>query len=84
MKRSIKYLFLAVLAIALIIPGISLAEFPEKPITYTIPFNPGGESDITARLQEPELEKFLGVPVNVTHKPCLLYTSHAADDLYTV
>jgi tripartite-type tricarboxylate transporter receptor subunit TctC len=69
MKRSIKYLFLAIMAVSLTIPGISLAEFPEKPITYTIPFNPGGESDITARLQEPELEKFLGVPVNVTHKP---------------
>jgi tripartite-type tricarboxylate transporter receptor subunit TctC len=69
MKRSIKYVLLAVLAIALITPGISFAEFPEKPITYTIPFNPGGESDITARLQEPELEADLGVAVNVTHKP---------------
>jgi tripartite-type tricarboxylate transporter receptor subunit TctC len=69
MKRSIKCVLLAVLAIALITPGISFAEFPEKPITYTIPFNPGGESDITARLQEPELEADLGVAVNVTHKP---------------
>jgi tripartite-type tricarboxylate transporter receptor subunit TctC len=69
MKLSIKCTLLAVLTIALIIPGISFAKFPEKPITYTIPFNPGGESDITARLQEPELEKDLGVAVNVTHKP---------------
>jgi tripartite-type tricarboxylate transporter receptor subunit TctC len=69
MKFSIKCTLLSVLAIALIIPGISSAEFPEKPITYTIPFNPGGESDITARLQEPELEADLGVAVNVTHKP---------------
>lgn len=61
--------FLAVMAAAVLIPGVVLAEFPEKPITYTIPFNPGGESDITARLQEPELEKALGVTVNVTHKP---------------
>jgi tripartite-type tricarboxylate transporter receptor subunit TctC len=57
------------MAFALIIPGIACAGFPEKPITYIIPFNPGGESDITARLQEPELEKDLGVAVNVTHKP---------------
>jgi tripartite-type tricarboxylate transporter receptor subunit TctC len=69
MKFSIKCTLLSVLAVALIIPGISFAEFPEKPITYTIPFNPGGESDITARLQEPELEADLGVAVNVTHKP---------------
>jgi tripartite-type tricarboxylate transporter receptor subunit TctC len=69
MKRFAKCTLLTVMAFALIIPGIALAGFPEKPITYTIPFNPGGESDITARLQEPELEKDLGVAVNVTHKP---------------
>lgn len=49
--------------------GAALAEFPDKPITYIIPFNPGGESDVTARLQEPHLEKALGVSINVTHKP---------------
>ena len=45
------------------------AEYPDKPITYIISFNPGGESDITARLQEKPLEEVLGVPINVTHKP---------------
>lgn len=69
MKPTIKCSFLAILAAMLIIPAVAFAEFPEKPITYTIPFNPGGESDITARLQEPELEADLGVAVNVTHKP---------------
>ena len=69
MKRFIKCTLVAVMAIAVLIPGVAFAEFPEKPITYTIPFNPGGESDVTARLQEPQLEKDLGVAVNVTHKP---------------
>ena len=69
MKQFVKCTLVAVMAIAVLIPGIAFAEFPEKPITYTIPFNPGGESDVTARLQEPELEKDLGVTVNVTHKP---------------
>jgi tripartite-type tricarboxylate transporter receptor subunit TctC len=69
MKRFVKCTLGAVMAIAVLVPGIAIAEFPEKPITYTIPFNPGGESDVTARLQEPELEKDLGVTVNVTHKP---------------
>ena len=62
-------LTLALVAVMTLVSGLAFAEFPEKPITYTIPFNPGGESDITARLQEPELEKYLGVAVNVTHKP---------------
>jgi len=69
MKLVKRHVFVAVLAIIMFVPTITLAEFPDKPITYTIPFNPGGESDITARLQEPNLEKELGVTVNVTHKP---------------
>ena len=50
-------------------PALANAEYPEKPVTYIISFNPGGESDVTARLQESQLEKFLGQSVNVTHKP---------------
>ncbi len=66
MKRAI---LLAVSTVLILSAGIALAEYPERPITYIISFNPGGESDITARLQEPHLEKALGVAVNVTHKP---------------
>ena len=69
MKFVIKFFIVSFLAVVMFVPGIAIAEYPDKPITYTIPFNPGGESDITARLQEPILEKDLGVTVNVTHKP---------------
>jgi tripartite-type tricarboxylate transporter receptor subunit TctC len=44
------------------------ANFPEKPVTYLIPFNPGGESDIFARAQQPLLEKELGQSVLITYK----------------
>lgn len=64
------FVVLCLLAAGLLVsPNPVQAEFPEKPITYIIPFNPGGESDITARLQESHLQDILGVPVNVTHKP---------------
>jgi len=69
MKFVMKFFIVSFLAVVMFVPGIAIAEYPDKPITYTIPFNPGGESDITARLQEPILEKDLGVTVNVTHKP---------------
>lgn len=66
MKRVVLALFILA---CMCVPFQSMAAFPEKPITYIIPFNPGGESDITARLQEPNLEKILGVAVNVNHRP---------------
>ena len=44
------------------------AGFLVKPIQYVICFNPGGESDITARVQQKKLEKILGVPVVIQYK----------------
>ena len=35
--KHYQVIFLIVLAIAFTIPGSALAEYPEKPITYTIP-----------------------------------------------
>jgi tripartite-type tricarboxylate transporter receptor subunit TctC len=59
---------LAVLAV--VCAGVAGAQgYPEKPINYIIAFNPGGESDVTARLQQSHLEKILGQTVTVTHKP---------------
>ena len=43
-------------------------SFPNKRITYNICFNPGGESDITARFQEQALKKVLGVDVAINYK----------------
>jgi len=43
--------------------------FPSKPITYIIPFDPGGQSDITAQYQKPDLEKALGTSVVIRHMP---------------
>jgi len=44
------------------------AGFPNKRITYNICFNPGGESDITARFQEQVLKKILGVDIAINYK----------------
>jgi tripartite-type tricarboxylate transporter receptor subunit TctC len=45
------------------------ADFPKGPITYIIPFNPGGQSDVEARMQQPYLEKILGVPIVINYVP---------------
>jgi tripartite-type tricarboxylate transporter receptor subunit TctC len=67
-----KKVVLACLAVAclLILPGSAVAaDFPKGPITYIIPFNPGGQSDVEARLQQPYLEKLLGTKIIVEYKP---------------
>ena len=38
----------------------ALAEYPEKQINLIVPFEPGGGTDITARMVQPGLEKVLG------------------------
>ena len=52
---------LTVLAIgALAVAGSAgAAGYPDKTVNYIIPFGPGGESDISARLQEPVQSKCL-------------------------
>ena len=45
-----------------------LGAYPERPINYIICFNPGGESDLTARLQQPLLEKVLKTKVVISYK----------------
>lgn len=49
--------------------GGDAATYPERPIDYVIPFDAGGESDITARLQQAPLQESLGVDVSITNKP---------------
>lgn len=43
------------------------AKFPDKPITWVVPWAPGGANDICARLIAAELEKNLGVPVTISN-----------------
>ncbi|MFW5643086.1 MAG: tripartite tricarboxylate transporter substrate binding protein [Alkalispirochaeta sp.] len=44
------------------------SSFPTRAISYVIPFNPGGQSDVTAQYQKPYLEEALGVDVVVRHQ----------------
>jgi tripartite-type tricarboxylate transporter receptor subunit TctC len=44
-------------------------NYPRKSITYIIPFNPGGQSDITAQYQKEDLREILGVNILIKHMP---------------
>ncbi|MEW6548290.1 MAG: tripartite tricarboxylate transporter substrate binding protein [Spirochaetota bacterium] len=63
LKKGFVALFLVLAA-----GGIAFAQFPTKPLSYVIAFNPGGESDIFARAQQPLLEKILGQKVVINYK----------------
>ena len=47
----------------------SASAFPKGSVDYVIPFGPGGESDITARLQQPFFEKIYDEQLVVSYKP---------------
>lgn len=54
--------------VALMFGQVAAAAYPERSVTYMLCFDPGGESDITARLQQPYLEAVLGQKVVITYK----------------
>ncbi len=57
-------------ALLLGLGGMAVAgEYPTKPITYIIPYNPGGESDVTARFQEAYFGDVAGQDVVIQYKP---------------
>lgn len=43
--------------------------FPNRPLTMLIGFNPGGSTDIQAKVLAPILSEILGQPVNIVHIP---------------
>jgi len=48
--------------------GASAAGYPDKPITFIVPYSPGGGSDQQARRLQPGLEKALGVNIQIVYK----------------
>lgn len=73
MKRTLKTILVTVLALSLAATAFATgadeegAVFPSKNVTYMVPFNPGGQSDITAQYQKELLEEALGVTVIIKH-----------------
>ncbi|MBF7053803.1 tripartite tricarboxylate transporter substrate binding protein [Halomonas sp. KAO] len=66
------------------------ADYPERNINYYIPFNPGGESDVTARMQEEGFKEATGQGFTFQYKPGaggatgLSQLNQMADDGYNI
>lgn len=72
-KKTFLLCVILILGTALLFAGgkkesRGLDTYPDKPVTYIIAFAPGGESDITARLQQPYFEEITGQKLIITYK----------------
>ena len=70
--KKLSMLSAAVSAFALLAggatPALAQGSFPQREVTIVVPFNPGGASDMTARIIAKGMEPELGKPVVVVNK----------------
>lgn len=50
-------------------PMAALAEYPEKPVSFVVPWPPGDLEDVLTRLIADEFQAMYGVPAAVVNKP---------------
>lgn len=80
----------AAFVMPLAIAGPAAAEFPERPVTVVVPFNPGGSNDIIGRQLAKQLSELWGQPVVVENRPGAGssigtdYVAKAEPDGYTI
>lgn len=68
-----RYLLTTIGLAAIAFGGVAAAQsadgFPTRPMTYIIPFNAGGESDVSARYQQGAWEEVTGQEVVIQYQP---------------
>ncbi|PPB80916.1 tripartite-type tricarboxylate transporter receptor subunit TctC [Albidovulum inexpectatum] len=64
-----KLMTLAAAAFGLIAGAAAAQDWPQGDVQYIIPFGPGGESDITARLQQPYFKELYGKELVISYQP---------------
>lgn len=90
MKLLSSLLGAALLALSLSTPSIAQDDYPNRPITWIVPFSPGGVTDTAARFTAKSLGERLGQPVVVENKPGAggivgaEYVANSKPDGYTV
>ena len=67
--KTLKISLAAMAAVAAAALSAPVQAFPEKPISYIIAFGPGGESDISARYQQPFFKKMFNQDLVISYKP---------------
>ena len=73
-----KVTFAIALALCLVICFAQAQTFPTRPVTFLIPYPPGGTTDVAARALAAATEKHLGQPIIIENKPGATGTLAAA------
>lgn len=69
-RRTLLAFFIAAVAFSLVVPSMAFAQdYPKKPITAIVAFNPGGGTDVAARVILKFAEKYIGTQFVVENKP---------------
>lgn len=69
-KRNLLKSAVAVgIAAGLAVPVAMAQDYPKQPITFVVPYSPGGTVDTLARLLAPKVGDILGQPVVVDNRP---------------
>src|SRR5947209_16939793 len=80
------------LALALLLAAVAARaeDYPARPVTFVVPFAPGGVTSLFARLLSQQLEAKLGKPFLVENRPgaggvtAATGVAHAVPDGYTI
>jgi tripartite-type tricarboxylate transporter receptor subunit TctC len=88
MLNRVAFAFIALMAALAVCAAAT--DYPARPVTFLVPFAPGGVTDLFARLISQNLEKRLGEPFVVENKPggsgitAAMDVVHATPDGYTI
>ncbi|MTH98992.1 tripartite tricarboxylate transporter substrate-binding protein [Roseibium sp. RKSG952] len=69
MNKLAQKVALAVVGASALIAGPVAAEYPEKPVSFVVPWPPGDLEDVLTRLIAEEFQETYGVPAAVVNKP---------------
>ena len=67
-NRSRRAALVALASLCGVAPALAQSDYPNRPITYVVPYPPGGAADVFARQLAGELSKRLGQPVVVENR----------------
>ena len=56
-------------AFSLVLAGQAVAQYPEKPVNFIVPWPPGDLEDVLTRMIAEDFQKEYGVPAAVVNKP---------------